>query len=40
MDNIAQNQFKGTIKLQSKIKIAELHELTDTYNQLVKKIRR
>jgi signal transduction histidine kinase len=40
MDYIAQNQFKGTIKLQSSIKIEELHELTDTYNQLVKKIRR
>ena len=40
MDYIAQNQFKGTIKLQSKIRIEELHELTDTYNQLVKKIRR
>ena len=40
MDYIAQNQFKGTIKLHSKIKIEELHELTDTYNQLVKKIRR
>lgn len=40
MDYIAQNQFKGTIKLHSKIKIQELHELTNTYNQLVKKIRR
>lgn len=40
MDRIAQNQFKGTINLHSTIKIEELHELTDTYNQLVKKIRR
>ena len=40
MDYISKNQFNGTIKLHSKMKIKELHELTDTYNKLVKKIRR